>query len=194
MLLAAFRRAGFSVALSQGMRPKPVISLAMARSVGMASNDELLTVELVGEHDPDSVGMRLAETLPRGFGVVSASRSTGTPRLVGARYRVELDASPDLVEQAAALYATAAEAPVERRSPKKAKTVDVKAYAPSVEVVDGGFEVEVAVSHEGSARPEEIARALAAQVGSDLPVTGVVRLELRVAERQIAVSAPGETP
>ena len=50
-LLAAFRRAGFQVALSNGMRPKPVISLAVARAVGVASLDELMTVELVGDHD-----------------------------------------------------------------------------------------------------------------------------------------------
>ena len=98
-LLAAFRRAGFQVALSHGMRPKPVISLAMARAVGVASLDELMTVELVGEHDPDEVRTRLAATLPRGLEVLAAGPFTGTPRPVSARYRVELDAPLAVVER-----------------------------------------------------------------------------------------------
>jgi len=192
-LLAAFRRAGYQVALSQGMRPKPVISLAMARAVGVASLDELMTVDLVGEHDPDEVRTRLQATLPRGLEVTSAAPSTGTPRPVSARYRVELDAPRDVVERAAARYAEAEAAPVERTSPKRVKIVDPKAFAPTVEVVDGGFEVEVAIAPEGSARPEEVARALAKLEGADLPVTGVTRLELRAERGRSPVGAPGET-
>jgi radical SAM-linked protein len=192
-LLAAFRRAGFAVALSQGMRPKPVISLAMARAVGVASLDELMTVELVGEHDPDEVRERLQATLPRGLEVLTAAPSTGTPRPVSARYRVELDAPREVVERAAARYAEVETAPVERVSPKRVKIVDPKAFAPVVEVVDGGFEVEVAIAPEGSARPEEVARALAKIEGADLPVTGVTRLELRAERGRSPVGAPGET-
>ena len=93
-----------------------------------------------------------------------------------------LDAPRDVVERAAARYAEVEAAPVERASPKRSKIVDVKAFAPVVEVAEGGFDVEVAISQEGSARPEEVARALAELAGADLAVTGVTRLELR-AER-----------
>ena len=73
------------------------------------------------------------------------------------------------------------------------KIVDPKAFAPVVEVVDGGFEVEVAIAPEGSARPEEVARALAELAGAALPVTGVTRLELRAERGRSPVGAPGET-
>lgn len=191
-LLAAFRRAGFDVALSQGMRPKPVISLAVARAVGVASLDELMTVELVGDHDPDEVRARLAATLPRGLEVLSAERSQGTPRPVSARYHVALDAPRDVVERAAARYAEAEAAPVERATPKRRKIVDVKAFAPTVEVAEGGFDVEVVFAPEGSARPEEVARALSELAGADLPVTGVTRLELRAERGRSPVGAPGD--
>jgi radical SAM-linked protein len=192
-LLAAFRRAGFMVALSNGMRPKPVISLAVARAVGVASHDELMTVELVGDHDLADVRERLAATLPRGLEVRSAAVSEGTPRPVSARYRVTLDAPRDVVERAAARYAEVEAAPVERASPKRTKIVDVKAFAPVVEVAEGGFDVEVAISQEGSARPEEVARVLAELAGADLAVTGVTRLELRAERGRTPVGAPGET-
>ncbi len=192
VLLAAFRRAGYTVALSQGLRPKPVISLAVARAVGVASLDELVTVEIVGTPDLDEIQERVAATLPRGLQIRAAAEAAGTPRPVSARYLIELDAAPAVVERAAALYAEAEVALVERVSPKRRKVVDVKAYAPSVELVAGGFEVEVAVSQEGSARPEEVARALAELASADLRVTGVTRIALRVEPGRVPVGAPGE--
>jgi hypothetical protein len=112
---------------------------------------------------------------------------------VSSRYRVELDAPLELVERAAARYAEVEAAPLTRASPKRVKIVDPKAFAPVVEVVEGGFEVEVAIAPEGSARPEEVARALAELAGADLPVTGVTRLELRAERGRSPVAAPGET-
>ena len=40
-LLSALRRGGYQIALSRGMRPRPVISLAMPRAVGVESEAEL---------------------------------------------------------------------------------------------------------------------------------------------------------
>jgi radical SAM-linked protein len=192
VLLAAFRRAGYDVELSQGMRPKPVISLALARAVGVESDDELASVRLVGEHAPEDVAAALASALPRGIEVRSASVGGGTARVVASRFRVELAADPAVVAAAADAYAALREAPVERRSPKRAKVVDVKSFAPVVEPVDGGFEVEVAVRDEGSARPEEVVRALEACAGAPLPIGRVTRTELRVAPALVAAGAPGE--
>jgi radical SAM-linked protein len=192
MLLAAFRRAGLDVALSQGMRPKPVISLAVARAVGVAACDELCTVGLVGEHDPEDVRARLARTLPRGIGVHDVRPSAGRARPVSARYRVTCDAPADVIESAAARFAAAPEVIVERRSPKGTKVVDVRSFVDGVEVVDGGLEAEIAVTQEGSARPEEVARALEQCAGVPIRVTGLTRLTVRVAEPQRAGAPPGE--
>ena len=193
LLLAAFRRADLRVALSNGMRPKPVISLAVARAVGVASEDEVATVELIDEAPPEVVMERLARTLPRGFELRSAQVSPGRPRPVAARYRVLVEAEQDEIERAAAGYLAATEALVERRSPKGTKTVDAKRFADAVSVVEGGFEVEIAISQEGSARPEEVARAMQAHAVSPLLVTGVTRIELRVERSVTVVGAPGES-
>jgi radical SAM-linked protein len=192
VLLAAFRRAGYDVELSQGMRPKPVISLALARAVGVESEDELATVRLVGEHAAADVAAALASTLPRGIELRSLREGAGPARVVASRFRVELDADAVLVADAAARYAELAAAPVERRSPKRTKIVDVKSFAPAVEPVDGGFEVEVEVRDEGSARPEEVVRALEACVSAPLPIRRMTRMELRVEPALAAAGAPGE--
>jgi radical SAM-linked protein len=192
VLLAAFRRAGYDVELSRGMRPKPVISLALARAVGVESEDELASVRLVGEHSPADVAAALAAALPRGIEIRSAREANGPVRVVQSRFRVELDAGAATVAAAAVAYAELAEAPVERRSPKRAKIVDVKSFAPFVEPVDGGFEVEVAVRDEGSARPEELVRALEACASAQLPIRRVTRIELRVESAVPAAVALGE--
>jgi radical SAM-linked protein len=193
MLLAAFRRAGLEVALSRGMRPKPVISLAVARAVGVAACDEVCTVELVSEHDPRQVFESLSRTLPRGIEVHEVRASAGRPRPVAARYRVTCDAPAAVLETAAARFADAPEVIVERRSPKGVKDVDVRSYVDGVELIDGGFETEVAVTAKGSARPEEVARALEQCAGVPIRVTGLTRLTVRIAEPQRAGAVPGET-
>jgi hypothetical protein len=70
--------------------------------------------------------------------------------------------------------------------------VDVKSFAPAVQPVDGGFEVEVAVRDDGSARPEEIVRAMEACAGAPLPIRRLTRIELRVEPALAAAGAPGE--
>ena len=110
-----------------------------------------------------------------------------------AGFKIARGAPRDVVERAAARCAEVEAAPVERASPKRTKIVDVKAFVPVVEVAEGGFDVEVAISQEGSARPEEVARALAELAGADLAVTGVTRLELRAERGRTPAGAPGET-
>jgi radical SAM-linked protein len=192
VLLAAFRRADMVVALSEGMRPKPVISLAVARAVGVASEDELATVDVVGDLAPEVVATRLAATLPRGIEIRSARASEGTPRVTSARYRVLADAAPGVLDAGIAAYESVESALVERRSPKGTKVVDVAQYASAIEVVEGGFEVEVAIVQDGTARPEEVARALAALVGADITVRGITRTALRVGQPVAATDAGPE--
>jgi radical SAM-linked protein len=181
VLLSAARRAGYEVALSNGMRPKPVISLAMARAVGVEAYDEIATIDIVGSPDPATLATRLTEALPRGIAVHDAAPSAGTPRLVGCCYQVVVDAPPDQVEAAAAAYHAAAGIVVERRSPKGRRELDAKRYAPLVEVVDGAITAEVALTDEGSLRPEELVRALEKASETELAVRTISRLTLRVA-------------
>jgi radical SAM-linked protein len=200
MLLAALRRVGCEVGLSEGMRPKPVISLAVPRAVGVASDDELATVELV----PGPVGSpdawfqalveRLNDTLPDGVRVHRAAPAVGRrPIVSGVRYRVEVDAHRALLERAAADYAALDTAPVERHSPKGTKTVDVRRSVASVEPVDGAIEFEIAVSDGGFARPEEVVRALAVACGAPLDPRAITRIQILLAATPIGAAVPVES-
>jgi radical SAM-linked protein len=184
MLLAAFRRAGYHVALSQGMRPKPVISLALARGVGVLSEDERCTVELVGDDvDLEAVVDRLNATLPAGVVIHRAEPAAPRSVATAVRYRVDFDVPSAVLADAAAAYADAPSLEVERRSPKRLRTLDVKRYAPEVRVDGSSAEFELAILEDGSAKPDEVARALGALVDDDLPVMAITRIETLVTSR-----------
>jgi radical SAM-linked protein len=194
LLLAALRRAGYQVALSQGMRPKPVISLALARGVGTASEDERCTVQLIGEdHDPAVLLERLAATCPRGVVPLEARPAGPKAVAVGATYAIQLAAPDDVVARAVDAYRTSAELPIERRSPKQRRVVDVKRYAPEPRLEDGAVVVDIAILEDGSAKPDEVVRALRQCVETDLPVAAITRLAVATAPKPARVAAT-ETP
>lgn len=184
MLLAAFRRAGYDVALSQGMRPKPVISLALARGVGILSEDEHCTVELVGDAiDGMELVDRLNATLPAGVEIHRAEPAAPRSVAIAVRYRVDFAVAPDVVARAVAAYAATPSLEVERRTPKRVRTLDVKRYAPEVRADGSTAEFELAILEDGSAKPDEVAGALGALSDDDLPVVAITRIETLVASR-----------
>jgi radical SAM-linked protein len=179
VLLAALRRAGYAVALSEGMRPKPVISLALARGVGVEAADEIATVKLTEAADLAELQSRLNDALPQGIRIATALPSAGTPRITHAVYRVSTGLP--LAQMADAVAAFAGPAPIERRSPKGTKTVDVAAFVTDLAPFDGGFTCELALTDAGSARPNEVAAALSRCAGLQLPVLNIMRVRLAAA-------------
>ena len=89
-LLGALRRAGFDIALSKGMKPRPVISLALPRAVGIETLADIADVELRGDHEPLDVQERLANHLPMGMTALAVEPATGKQ----AASRVESVAIP----------------------------------------------------------------------------------------------------
>jgi radical SAM-linked protein len=194
LLLAALRRAGYGVALSQGMRPRPVIGLMLARGVGVASEDERCLVELVGDdHDVDEIVARLAATCPRGVVPLSAAPAGAREIVTGATYRLDFDAPEEVVARAIDAYRSAPELTVERRSPKGRRSIDVRRVAPEPELADGAVIVEIAILEDGSAKPEEVARALQGCVDEDLRPAGITRLAVRTAPKPARVGATETT-
>jgi radical SAM-linked protein len=166
------------------MKPRPVISLALPRAVGVESECELADVELATDTSPEELGARLARQLPAGVELVSVQFADGRPaasQVCGARYRIEV-AEDVAWDDAVDRFAAAGEAVVVRRALGKAdKQVDVKRFCHAVEHRAGSLDVQIDVTDAGTARPEEVATAVAAQVGATPTVNRLVRtaIELR---------------
>jgi radical SAM-linked protein len=184
-LLGALRRAGFDIALSKGMKPRPVISLALPRAVGTETLADIAEVELRGEHDPLDVTERLSNHLPMGMTVVVVEPATGkqaASRVESVTYRVDV---ADDVDWDAALqaFASVESCEVVRTAPNKAsKRIDVRRYCTAVAHEPGALEMELAVTDAGTARPEELTQAVAALVGATPKIERLVRTAIRLRE------------
>jgi len=184
-LLGALRRAGFDIALSKGMKPRPVISLAMPRAVGIETLADMADVDLRGDHEPLDVGERLANHLPMGMTVVSVELATGkqaASRVESVAYRVEVGEDVDW-DAGLAAFAAAETCEVVRTAPKKAsKRVDVRRFCTALAHEPGALEMELAVTDAGTARPEELTQAVAALVGATPTIERLVRTAIRLRE------------
>jgi radical SAM-linked protein len=201
----AVRRAGGRLALSSGMRPKPLLSLALPLAVGVEGLEELAEFELAEEADPGLFG-RLAASLPENMRLLSLAsyeeRRSLAARIVGASYEVQVKAvahRSDMPEQAraarpnltstlgdaAARFRESSELPVQEKREGGIRRVDVKEYVDSVSVEKGPgsaatLSFRVKISPSGSTRPERVVQALEALTGSELAIAGVTRTRIHV--------------
>jgi len=184
-LLGALRRAGFDIALSKGMKPRPVISLALPRAVGIETLADIADVELRGDHEPLDVRERLANHLPMGMTVLEVEPAAGkqaASRVESVAYRVEVGEDVDW-DAGLAAFAAAETCEVVRTAPKKAsKRVDVRRFCTALAHEPGALEMELAVTDAGTARPEELTQAVAALVGATPTIERLVRTAIRLRE------------
>ena len=195
----AIRRAGGRLALSGGMRPKPLLSLAMPRGVGVEGLAELAEFTLQGPPVPE-FAERLQQALPdgfrvRGFEPYHHARSAAA-RVVAARYRVVATCAPgddgeprtaltaEVLREAVRLYTRSSGIIVERRRPNGIRQIDVRTYVERImavveeDTVVLGF--VAAVTPAGTVRPEEVAAALSRLVDMPLVVSRIERLSLEL--------------
>ncbi len=190
MMLSALRRAGFEIALSKGPKPRPVIALAFPRAVGVESLAELADVDLLGDHDPATVGERLANQLPMGFTVVGVTHAIGKPaasRVHSIQYVAEVADDVDW-ERALGAYHAAEQALVTRRAPDKAdKQIDVKRSCASVAHEPGRLDFELELTATGVARPEEVVQVVAAAIGATPTINRLVRTRIVLRSEPVGV-------
>jgi radical SAM-linked protein len=199
MFRRAVRRAGGRLALSEGMRPKPLLSLALPLAVGWEGLRELCEFELLGEPSP-SFFERLASAVPAHVRLLSLDSHTvprSLPaRVTGAVFRVELrvhsdgDASPAaagaLLREAVERFEDAAMLPVEERRNGRVREIDVKGYVARLSVEEdtpGSYVLtfRAAVTPSGTARPERVVEAINALSGLEFEIMRITRMQIELA-------------
>ncbi|MBC7644673.1 MAG: DUF2344 domain-containing protein [Thermoleophilia bacterium] len=189
-LLSAFRRAGVRLALSPGMRPKPLIKVAMPRPVAIEAWNDIVEVELVDAIDPDAFAFALTKVLPRGLILHDVTELSGAyvsaaSRVAGATYRITVTgASSDELARAVTQLLAADSVVIERNSPKKRRMVEVRAVLGDLAVIPGEptVRVHLMLTDAGSCKPEEVVRALAQVSGLDLRTQRMIRESITLAE------------
>jgi radical SAM-linked protein len=189
-LLSALRRAGYQVALSRGMKPRPVIALALPRAVGVQSESELADIELTSDPTPAELHEQLAPQLPAGLDLLAVEPAQGkqaASRVRAVHYLIEVADDVDW-EAAIARFLAADEAIVTRTAPNKAaKRVDVRKFCTQLGHGPHGLEAEIELTEAGTARPEEVATAVAATIGATPTIIRLVRTAIVLREAPVGV-------
>ena len=193
-LLGALRRSGVQLALSPGMRPKPRIKMAMPRPVATEAWSDLLEVELQHEIDADQFALQLSEVLPAGLVLQRVERITGVyvsaaSRVAGATWRWLFDQNVSLDELQAGVeqLLAADELHVERASPRKqTRSIDVRCFLGEIAAEQVGkapvLRAFVRLTEAGSAKPEEVIRALGSVMGQQLSPIRTIRESIAIAD------------
>lgn len=198
-LLGAIRRSGVRIALSEGMRPKPRIKVAMPRPVAAEAWADVVEIELQHDVDPAAFARALASVLPSGMQLGSVERVTGSytsaaSQVTGASWRWTFAADEvdrDELERGLASMLAAPTVLVERSSPRKrSRHIDVRSFVAAASLMDPGtpdveehvIRADIRLTPEGSAKPEEFVRALRAYVGRDLRPVRTTRESIALAD------------
>jgi radical SAM-linked protein len=181
-----FARAGVPIALSQGMRPKPRVSLPLPLPVGAAGEHELAVVEVPeGVEATTAVLKALRDASPPGFEpeeIADAGERHPRPQARAAEYACVLDGDAGAIAAAVERYNDAEDAIRERVSPKGTRRLDLKDYAGDVVAtpVEGGAQVGFTIHHrsDGAARPQELIDLIAEWAQVEPVMRGLERLHI----------------
>ncbi len=169
MFKRAFVRSGVSLAYSGGFNPRPKVSVAVARSVGLAGDNEILDVRLSGEDtdaDKDKMKQMLSEQLPADviIGEVFLSDERPSSQATGADYEVPLGMSMEKqeIERTIEEVIGSEELLVERTINAKGekRRIDVRDFIISMEGKGDSVMVKTKMTPTGTIRVDEICSVL----------------------------------
>jgi radical SAM-linked protein len=156
------RRADLPVHSSEGFHPKLRLVFALSLPLGIVGCEEVVELGLDQVIEPDEVRRRLDEQAPPGLKFLSATRvePRKTAQVCRAGYRVAIDAAhAEMAAAAVPGLLAAAEVWVERTRPEP-RRINVRQYLQSIRVLPNSLEIDIRVTPNGSARPDEVMRLL----------------------------------
>jgi radical SAM-linked protein len=179
-------RAGVPLALSQGLRPKPRLSLPLPLPVGAAGCEELAVLEVPDEvAATPAVLRRLREAAPAGvepLAVTVVGEQHPRPQAREAEYSCLLEGDAGAVLAAVERYEREVSVGVERVSPKGRRSLDLKEYVtgPAAQPQAEGARVRFTVRHrdDGAARPQEFIGLIASWAGVDAAMRDLQRVRI----------------
>ena len=161
LLHRAIRRADAPVAWTRGFNPRPRVAFPLALSVGVVGAREV--AEFIFDEPVDAGRLRtdLAAQLPEGVRILEVAQVLGKDRarVVGVTYRVE--PSPDQSISADRIAHLLAQERIEvTRGRRQERRVDIRPFVRDISVHEDEagptLTVELHVSDQGTARPQEI--------------------------------------
>lgn len=165
----ALARANLPVRYSEGFNPRPRLTIALPRPVGVASRDELLVIELTAETAPEEAQSRLAAQMPAGLSLLKAEPLADAEKRVPCEAHYELELGPaadeDLNQRITEFLSTSSInihriRRAKSGAPISGKSVDVRSFVLKLQFDDGTLRWTQSISQDGTARLAEVLEAL----------------------------------
>lgn len=161
LMARALVRARWPLSYTRGFNPRPRVRLPLPRPVGLASASQWALADLNGPREPDELYTSLAACLPGGCRLrqVVAPAPEATPHPQRAVYTIALEpAEAQAIEGRLAGLTTRDAIPVLRDyGPDEARrTVDIRPYIESVELIGGELRMALVYREQRTARPGEL--------------------------------------
>ncbi len=168
----AFRRAGISLAYSEGFNPHPRISLAAPLALGVTSEAELMDIFVAGGVSPHNLGTAVSCQLPPGISIrevymIATTLPSLQSRIRYAEYRVDVETGKDEKEVEAALVSLLSEEhlPWQHQRDTGPRSYDLRALISDLWLTSwrSGYStigMRLRCDGGGSGRPEQVAKAL----------------------------------
>lgn len=164
LLERAFARAQLPIRFSEGFNPRPRMSIVLPRPVGVASQDELVVIELTEPAQPPEILARLSPQMPIGCRLLSAEGigDQEDRRPCEAVYELPLDhAKKELVRTKVGEFLSSTHLTIRRRPPNAPeKSVDIRPYVLSMEIQGDALNWTQMITQAGTARIGELLEAL----------------------------------
>lgn len=152
------RRASLAVTRTQGFHPKPRMVFALSLALGIVGCQEVLELQFDEPPTPEALHEALSRQAPPGLEILSVQsidvKQSAQPRRVCYRLALPAERSHEVPERIRRVL-EAPEAWVLRRRPP-ARRIDVRPYVRDLRLVDGSLEIDLWVTPQGTARPEEV--------------------------------------
>lgn len=172
MLERAMIRAGVQLGYSEGFNPHPRMSLPLPRTVGIATEKDILTASVLSIEGYATVAMKdsISGQVPAGCRIDDVFLCPGKTsfRVRSVMYEFGVGESvgegsfQERYERLCENLRTGSEIMVGRKGSKRKRprTVNVGAFIESVELDDGKLRVRCFVTEKGSVRPGELVELL----------------------------------
>lgn len=174
VLQNALKNSTLPIKYTEGFNPHPRLSLPTALGLGVESLDEVMETELTTWVAPKLIGEKLGAHLPEGIKITAIEPFVRSKRI--AIEYVEYEATLDKeipgeeLQRRIENLLSKKEAVIERQREKYKQVVDIRRYLSALKFKDGKIIIHIKVTDFGTAKPEEILRAL------DIEITPGVRI------------------
>ncbi len=158
----AVRRANIPIVMSEGFNPHPKLSILLALGVGIAGLDEVLELELLESIPSEILIERLNQQLPEGIRILSAEIIPHSPKgsVSDITYDIVFKDTTHFKALKICEFLQESSIIVNRTKDGRQKSFNIRPSIQEIVVKHNGLSLNLKMTSEGMARPEEILHAL----------------------------------